>query len=165
MMKLFTFFDVVHLSEFFHWSDFNVHYLTSPSGCLFRHRSDSTSCLITLIKIVMSHNLKFESCIQACLTCASVCNHCASACLQEKDIKMLARCIQLDMECASICYTAGEVMSLNGKYADKLCALCAEICTECAAECEKHAQHGMDHCRECAEACRRCADECRKVAA
>jgi hypothetical protein len=77
---------------------------------------------------------------------------------------MLSSCIQLDMECASICYAAAQMMSLNGRYAEQICGLCANICDDCAAECEKHAQHGMEHCRECTEACRKCAEECRKMA-
>lgn len=59
----------------------------------------------------MSHNSQFQTCIDACLRCASICNHCASACLQEPDVKMVAKCIQLDMECAAICYAAAQVMS------------------------------------------------------
>lgn len=65
----------------------------------------------------MAHNQQYQSCIDACLRCASECNHCASACLQEEDVKMMARCIQLDMECAAICYAAAQVMSMNGQYA------------------------------------------------
>jgi hypothetical protein len=50
----------------------------------------------------MSHN-KYQSCIEACLDCAVVCDHCADACLQEDNVKMLARFIALDRDCAKIC--------------------------------------------------------------
>ncbi len=104
----------------------------------------------------------YKSCIDACLRCAATCNHCASSCLQEEDVKMMARCIQLDMECATLCYAAAQTMSIGGANAKELCALCLKACEACAAECEKHDDR---HCRECAEACRACAEECRKMAA
>jgi hypothetical protein len=109
----------------------------------------------------MSHE-KFQSCIQACLDCAVACDHCADACLQEDNVKMMARCIALDRDCAKICYLAASYMASNSAFAHQICALCAEICDACGAECEKHAQM-HDHCRECAEACRKCAEECRRM--
>lgn len=48
-------------------------------------------------------NQKFKDCIDACVACAVACSHCATSCLQEEDVKMMAKCIQLDMECAAIC--------------------------------------------------------------
>ena len=110
---------------------------------------------------IMAHNETYQTCIDACLKCASICNHCASACLEEEDVKKMARCIQLDMECAATCYAAAQVMSMNGQYAEEICRICADICFACGEECEKHSN--MDHCRECAEACRKCAEECRKM--
>lgn len=105
---------------------------------------------------------QYQSCIEACLRCASICNHCAASCTQEEDVQMMARCIQLDMECAALCYAAAQVMSVGGAQAKALCRLCAEACRACGAECGKH-QHR--HCQECAEACRRCAEECERMAA
>lgn len=55
----------------------------------------------------------YQSCIDACLKCASICNHCASSCTQEENVKMMSRCIQLDMECAAICYSSAQLMSLG----------------------------------------------------
>jgi hypothetical protein len=104
----------------------------------------------------------YKACIEACLKCAAICNHCSSACLQEEDVKMMARCIQLDMECAALCYAAAQVMSLGGNSAKELCRICMDACIACAEECDKHAPH-MRHCKECAEACRTCAEECRKM--
>lgn len=109
----------------------------------------------------MPHNSHFQSCIDACLRCASICDHCASACLQEKDVQMLTRCIQLDNESAAICYATAQVMSLNGEHAEQICRVCADVCLACAEECEKHSH--MEHCKQCAEACRQCAEECRKM--
>jgi hypothetical protein len=110
----------------------------------------------------MSHE-KFQSCIDACNTCATACDHCASEDLKENDIKMLLECINLDRECSAFCRSAAHIMSIGGKYAKEICALCSKICDACAEECEKH-KH-MQHCKDCAEACRKCADECRKMAA
>ncbi len=103
-----------------------------------------------------------KSCIDACLRCAAICNHCAFSCLQEEDIKMMARCIQLDMECAAICYAAAQLMSMGSEKAKDICRICADICEACGNECSKHE---AEHCRECAEACKRCAEECRRMTA
>lgn len=108
----------------------------------------------------MSHQ-QFKSCIEACYACAATCDHCASACLQEDDVKMMARCIALDIECARICRLAGASMASGSEFAKDVCRLCAMICQACGDECAKHQ---MDHCQECAQACHRCADECRRMA-
>ena len=102
----------------------------------------------------------YKSCVDACLRCAAICNHCAASCTQEEDVKMMVRCIQLDMECSVICYAAGQVMSMGGENAERLCGLCADICQACGDECSKHK---MEHCKRCAEACHRCAEECRSM--
>jgi hypothetical protein len=102
------------------------------------------------------------SCIKACYDCAVECDHCAVACLQEENVKMLARCIELDMYCADVCRMAAAFMARSDEYTKRVCSLCAEICEDCAKEC---AQHEHDHCKICAEACYRCAEECRKMAA
>jgi hypothetical protein len=39
-----------------------------------------------------------QSCIDACNACADACDFCAASCLQEQDVKMMAKCIGLDME-------------------------------------------------------------------
>ena len=106
---------------------------------------------------------RYQTCIDACLECATECEHCATSCLNEKDVTMLTRCIQLDRECAEACYASARLMGMGGEHALLLCHACAEICEVCAEECEKHAAHGMKHCRVCAEACRQCAEECRAM--
>src|SRR5688572_23461394 len=103
----------------------------------------------------MSHNQHYQSCIDACLRCASVCNHCASSCLQEHDVSMMTRCIQLDMGCAASCYAAGQVISMNGADAGQLCRLCAEGCQACGEKCPNHEP---GDCRECGRACQTCAE-------
>ncbi|HJV51245.1 MAG TPA: four-helix bundle copper-binding protein [Noviherbaspirillum sp.] len=108
----------------------------------------------------MAHQ-QYESCIEACHACATACDHCAASCLQEQDVKAMARCIALDMDCADICRTAAAYMSRGSEMAGAICQLCAEICETCGDECAKHQ---MPHCQECAQACRRCADECRRMA-
>ena len=40
--------------------------------------------------------------IDALAKCAAEYSHCAAACLDERDIKMLARCIKLDIDCTQI---------------------------------------------------------------
>lgn len=109
----------------------------------------------------MAHE-KFQECIDACDACAATCDHCSVACLNEDDVKMMARCIALDMDCAQICRLASAYMARGSEFALALCRLCADVCQACGDECAKHE---ADHCRECAEACRRCAEVCRRMAA
>jgi hypothetical protein len=111
----------------------------------------------------MSHEKyeEYQECIAACHACAVACNHCAACCLQEPDVKSMARCIALDSDCAQICELAVAFMSGGSEYSPALCALCADICRDCGAECAKH---DLDHCQQCAEACRRCEQACRETA-
>lgn len=106
-------------------------------------------------------NQQYESCIEACNSCADTCDFCAASCLQEQDVKAMARCIALDMDCAQICRMAAGYMARGSEFSGPLCQLCAEVCEACADECSKHQ---MRHCQECAQACKRCADECRRMA-
>ncbi|MEW5888655.1 MAG: four-helix bundle copper-binding protein [Pseudomonadota bacterium] len=108
----------------------------------------------------MAHE-QFQSCIDACYACADACDHCAASCLQEQDVKALARCIRLDMDCAQICRLAAAYMARGSELAGAICELCARVCETCGEEC---ARHPMSHCQTCAQACRRCADECRRMA-
>ena len=109
----------------------------------------------------MSHE-KNQQLVKALNECATECNHCATACLDEQDVKMLARCIKLDMDCADICTLVVAFTARGSEHARHLLKECAEICTACAEECEKHSH--MEHCKRCAKACRDCAEAC-KVAA
>lgn len=106
--------------------------------------------------------LDFQSCIDACNACANACDHCAASCLQEEDVKMMARCIATDMDCAQVCRLAASLMARGSEHAAAFCRLCAEVCRNCGDECAKH---DMDHCQQCAAACKRCAEECEKMAA
>lgn len=112
----------------------------------------------------MAHE-KSKELLEALNNCAAECNHCATACLNEVDVKMLARCIKLDIDCAAICQLTAAYVARDSEHAHHLLKECAEICEACADECEKHAKHGMEHCRVCAETCRRCAEECMQMAA
>ena len=111
----------------------------------------------------MKHQ-KFNACIEACNACAVACNYCASSCLQEEDVKMMARCIALDIDCAQVCTLAAAAMARGSEHVKAICTLCANICEACGAECANHAKHGMAHCQACAEACITCANECRQMA-
>ena len=107
-------------------------------------------------------NQQYASCIEACNSCADTCDFCAASCLQEQDVKMMARCIALDMDCAQICRMAAAYMARGSEFAKAICQQCADICQACGDEC---ARHQMQHCQDCAAACKRCADECRRMAA
>jgi hypothetical protein len=103
-----------------------------------------------------------QTCLDACLACATECDQCLDACLSESDVKALAACIRLDRDCAKICYMAVSFIASNSSHAADICKVCAHICEACAAECEKHSH--LTHCKKCADACRTCAEECRKMA-
>lgn len=103
----------------------------------------------------------YAACIDACNACANACDRCVAGCLEEDDVKAMARCIALDTDCAALCRLAAGYMARDSEYAGQLCALCAELCEACSGECESH---DMEHCKACAAACRRCADECRRLA-
>lgn len=107
-------------------------------------------------------NEVFQDCIDACYACAAACDECSTACLDEQDVRMMARCIATDMDCAQICRVAAAFMARGSVFAKAVCALCADVCTACGDECAKHP---MDHCQRCAQACHRCAEACRKMAA
>lgn len=110
----------------------------------------------------MSHE-EFQSCIDACLQCATDCIHCENACLDEKNVNDLVRCIRLDRECADICLLTAKMLAGNTEFSKEISMMCANICEACAEECQNHAQH-MDHCRICAESCSKCAEECKAIA-
>ena len=101
--------------------------------------------------------------IAALNNCAAECNHCFTACLDEHDVKMLAKCIKLDRDCADICMLTGSLISRGSEHGKHLLKECAEVCNACADECDKHAAMGMEHCRKCAEACRSCAKACQEA--
>jgi hypothetical protein len=105
----------------------------------------------------MAHE-KNKELLDALNNCAAECNHCATACLEEKDVKMLAKCIKLDIDCTEICQMITSFISRGSVHANHLLEECAEICNACAEECEKHSH--MEHCRRCAEVCRVCAEAC-----
>lgn len=108
-----------------------------PSRC-FRKPKGGTGAISNLD---MPHQ-NYQSCIDACNNCTVACEHCATECLQEQDIKAMARCIELDRACATICATAARFMASGSEFARRLCGVCAEICQACGDECGKHqAQH------------------------
>ncbi|HEY9105431.1 MAG TPA: four-helix bundle copper-binding protein [Roseateles sp.] len=109
----------------------------------------------------MAHDLTAD-CIAACNACADACDHCSTACLQEPEIKPMARCIALDIDCAALCRLAAACLARGSEFARRVCGLCALVCDACAEEC---AQHGHDHCRHCALACKTCAEACRRMVA
>lgn len=108
------------------------------------------------------HNSQNRSAIDALQECILACEHCATACLQEEDVKMMARCIMLDRDCADICRLTMTLLARGSEHGKHLLRECMEVCEACAAECAKH-QH--DHCQQCAEACRRCVEACQSLAA
>lgn len=107
-------------------------------------------------------NIKNKALIDALNDCAVACNACASACLDEQDVKMLAKCIKIDLDCAVICSLAVTLLARNSVHGKHVMNECEEVCNLCADECEKHAKMGMEHCKECAAACRKCAAACKE---
>jgi hypothetical protein len=71
---------------------------------------------------------EYTTCVEACNAGAVECNHCASACLQEPDVKMMARCIALDVDCAAICQLAAAAMARESEHAG-----CAQECRQMVA--------------------------------
>ena len=76
---------------------------------------------------------KFADCLQSCNDCAAQCYHCVAACLQEDDVKMMARCIALDIDCAQAC---GEECE---NHETDHCQQCAGACFDCAEQCRSMA--------------------------
>jgi ribosomal protein L31 len=107
----------------------------------------------------MKENI-YDEYIEACLDCVVACNNCTISCLNEPEVKSLAKCIQLNLECAAVCKAAAELMTLQSTFSGRLIDLCMDVCNDCAAECGLHASMGMEHCRICAEACLHCATVC-----
>ncbi|WP_210516722.1 four-helix bundle copper-binding protein [Hymenobacter terricola] len=101
-----------------------------------------------------------QALLNALNACIAACEPCATACLQEEDVKMMARCIGLARDCADVCALTVRLIARGSEHGPHLLRECAEVCKACGDECEKHAAH-MPHCRECAEACRRCEEACR----
>ncbi len=106
-------------------------------------------------------NQQHQELIRTLLECALTCENCATACLQEEDVKMMARCIALDRDCADICLQAARLLQRNSEVSKEFLQVCEKICRLCAGECSKH-QH--EHCQRCAQACRSCADACSRAA-
>ncbi|HHI9467478.1 TPA: four-helix bundle copper-binding protein [Legionella anisa] len=105
----------------------------------------------------MAHE-QYQTCIEACLACATQCERCATACLNEDKDKDMIASFELDRkDCAQLCTLVAEMMARESKYAQAIGALCAKACRE-------RARH-MEHCTLCAEACTRCAIECEKIGA
>ncbi len=109
----------------------------------------------------MAHE-KYQSCIDACYTCATSCDHCSTACLTEPDPGSMADCIKADLDVAQACRLAAAAMARGSDCVPQICGFCAEICEYCAKICDKY---DAEHCKKCAQDCRDCAAECRKMAA
>lgn len=103
-------------------------------------------------------NEKYQTCIEACLACATQCERCETACLNENKDKDREDCFELDRkDCAQLCALAAEMMTRGSQHVQEICALCAKACRERASH--------MEHCKWCADASIRCAQECEKMSA
>lgn len=106
-----------------------------------------------------------ENLIQIPNECTTACQKCADACLNEENVKMLARCINLDLDCAAITAVTADLAARNSKILNQQLDVCMEICKRCAEECEMHASNmQMEHCNDCGEACRRGEEACQTYA-
>ncbi|WP_066508531.1 four-helix bundle copper-binding protein [Rufibacter sp. DG15C] len=103
---------------------------------------------------------EYKPAIDALLACIAACDHCATACLQEEEVKKMARCIHLDLDCADYCGLAASFLSKGSEHARLVLRQCVEICEACAVECERHAH---EHCIACAQACRNCIEACQEL--
>src|SRR4051794_29001532 len=90
------------------------------------------------LNIMKGNYQQYQSCIEACLQCATICNNCSSSCTQEQDVQKMALCIQLSMECAALCYSTAQLLSLGSKKAKEVARICAQLCEACGTECAKH---------------------------
>jgi len=100
---------------------------------------------------------RFESCMEACLACATACR--ASAQLF-RDLPGKAECVHACRDCADHCVLCCSDLRDNSPLLVHSSRTCAFACDRCALECERH---NADHIERCLTACRRCAEECRKV--
>lgn len=100
----------------------------------------------------------YTNCIEACNQCAIDCLACVSHQLGEQTGNDCPRCC---LECATLCQLCVQAMSMDYRFVQEYCRLCAEVCNYCARQCE---EHPTDHCQACAESCRRCAEMCQTVA-
>ncbi|MCC9135209.1 four-helix bundle copper-binding protein [Pontibacter silvestris] len=89
--------------------------------------------------------------------CITACEVCATECLQEDNVKMMARCIMLDRDCADICALTSRFVARSSEHAKHIMKECIEICRLCEEECRKH---DTEHCQHCADICKECADAC-----
>lgn len=105
-------------------------------------------------------NQQNQELIQTLLNCALTCENCAASCLQEEDVKMMARCIALDRDCADICIQAARLLQRNSEISKEFLQVCEKICRLCGDECSKHQ---MEHCQKCAKACYACAEACSRM--
>ncbi|QQX87437.1 four-helix bundle copper-binding protein [Cupriavidus necator] len=111
---------------------------------------------------VQENAARYADCIAACNAAAAAALKCAAACLEEQDVRKMARCIALDMDCAGIAQLAASYMLRNSEFATLVCEDCAEVCKWCKEECE---HHDSEHCQECARACAACMEQCLKMTA
>ncbi|HAH48364.1 four-helix bundle copper-binding protein [Gimesia sp.] len=100
-----------------------------------------------------------QSCIDACLKCATDCEFCLDAMINKESHNDCPHCCR---ECVDICLYTAQALARNSKYSSQISQLCAEICTWCAEQCEAHEHY---HCQACAASCRKCAAECKEVVA
>jgi hypothetical protein len=102
---------------------------------------------------------QFQTCIEACATCARQCKRCLDAGIHEAD---LDDCVRICRECFLSCVLC--LADLRDGSPDLIltCLACATTCGLCANECGTHLREA---CQRTASACRRCAEECRKVIA
>lgn len=91
------------------------------------------------------------------IKCITACETCATKCLEEDNVKEMARCIMLDRDCSDICTITARFVGRDSEHAKHVMKECIEICRLCEEECRKH---DHDHCQKCADACRECAEAC-----
>lgn len=101
---------------------------------------------------------------QSMQSCIDICNRCAQTCLQtamNQCLEMGGQHVEpehfrLMMSCAQICQLSANFMSMNSRFHNRTCEVCAEVCEACASDCENigSMENCVSVCRECAESCK-----------
>ncbi|PRY15400.1 hypothetical protein CLV24_10221 [Pontibacter ummariensis] len=89
--------------------------------------------------------------------CMTACETCATLCLQEDDVKKMARCIMVLRDCSDICMLTAKFVGRSSEHAKHVMKECIEICRICAEETGKFE---TDHCQHCSAICKECVEAC-----
>jgi ketopantoate reductase len=110
--------------------------------------------------VISRETEKYQQFIRELSTCAQACYECVDAGLGTPDSREKKDCLKLLMECAAMCQTAATLMSMDGKFIKRQCALCAEVCEVAARACTNVDDAPF---QKCAEVCAGCEAAMREM--